>query len=415
MGTRVALRRFWVTLCGVCQLWAVGPSLGAEWSAEPSVVVRGEYNDNLSLTPAPHPSVWGTILSPDIKFSGATETLTVTGGLNLSFDRYYGEAGLNTNNYDFSLRSSYKGERDTLGLDVDAIRDPTLVSELATTGVVLAYRQRNGVTAKSSWNRSLTEATALIANYSFTNVHYDDTAGTSLIDYQDQSASFGVQSNLDERSLVSVSAYYDRYETNPSSFTADTYGIQGGYERAFSETLRGNITVGWRRTQSTIQSNALVCNGPIIVGVCFGTITEVTSAQKNTTSGYTLNAFLEKRSETDALSSQVSREIYPTGVGSLVQTDRVQVGWTKQWSETFSSSLSAAAYKSQYIGGVVTGSDSRYYTIEPRLSWRLSEWWVIDAGYHYAHQKSQSNPLSASANVVYLSVRYAWPKLSVSR
>ena len=339
----------------------------------------------------------------------------MTGGLNLSFDRYYGEAGLNTNNYDFSLRSSYKGERDTLGLDVDAIRDPTLVSELATTGVVLAYRQRNGITAKSSWNRSLTEATALIASYSLTNVHYDDTAGTSLIDYQDQSASFGVQSNLDERSLVSVSAYYDRYETNPSSFTADTYGIQGGYERAFSETLRGNITVGWRRTQSTIQSNALVCNGPIIVGVCFGTITEVTSAQKNTTSGYTLNAFLEKRSETDALSSQVSREIYPTGVGSLVQTDRVQVGWTKQWSETFSSSLSAAAYKSQYIGGVVTGSDSRYYTIEPRLSWRLSEWWVIDAGYHYAHQKSQSNPLSASANVVYLSVRYAWPKLSVSR
>ena len=52
MGTRVALRRFWVTLCGVCQLWAVGPSLGAEWSAEPSVAVRGEYNDNLSLTPA---------------------------------------------------------------------------------------------------------------------------------------------------------------------------------------------------------------------------------------------------------------------------------------------------------------------------------------------------------------------------
>ena len=55
-----------------------------------------EYNTNLALTPDPHPTVWGLILSPDVKFSGATETLTVTGGLNLSFNRYFGKTQLNT-------------------------------------------------------------------------------------------------------------------------------------------------------------------------------------------------------------------------------------------------------------------------------------------------------------------------------
>jgi hypothetical protein len=154
------------------------------------------------------------VLSPDVKFSGATETLTVTGGLNLSFNRYFGEEGLNTNNYDFSLRSAYQAERDLLGLNVDARRDPTLVSELATTGVVLAYRQRNLQTASPYWSRSLTEATSIRVSYNFTNVDYDDTSDTSLIDYQDQSASVELQTRVDERNSQ-YRGLLRRYETGP--------------------------------------------------------------------------------------------------------------------------------------------------------------------------------------------------------
>ena len=32
--------------------------LAAEWSAEPSVSLREEYNDNIHLTTSPHNSVW---------------------------------------------------------------------------------------------------------------------------------------------------------------------------------------------------------------------------------------------------------------------------------------------------------------------------------------------------------------------
>jgi hypothetical protein len=92
----------------------------------------------------------------------------------------------------------------------------------------------------------------------------------------------------------------------------------------------------------------------------------------------------------------LSRDIYPSGVGALVQTDRLQVTWIKQWSPVLSANISAAAYQSQYIGGAVTNSNSRYYWVEPRLTWRLDEGWVLDAGYRYAKQTFDTQPVSAS-------------------
>ena len=414
MATRVALKRLCVVLCGVLPL-AVGSSHAAEWSVEPSVGLRTEYNDNINLSPAPHPSVWGIILSPDVKFSGETEALKVTGGLNVRVNRYFGEDGLDGVDHTLSVRSDYKAERDLLGLNIESISDSTLLSELATTGAVLARSQRHLLTANPSWTRALTEATSFKASYSYTSVRYDDTAGTGLIDYGDQLASIAMQSRLDERTVVSVAAYYDRYETKPPDFRATTYGVQGGYDYDFSETLRGSLNVGLRKTQSIIGSQALVCDGPIIQGLCFGTVTEVTSVQKETSTGYTLNALLTKRWRTDTVSGQLSREINPSGAGSLIQTDRVQVIWTKELSPTLSANVAAAAYQSRYIGGIVIDSNSRYYRVEPRLIWRLAEGWVLDAGYSYARQKYDTAPVGANANVIYVNLSYAWPKISVSR
>ncbi len=306
MGTSIALRPLCVLLCGIVLPLAAGLSQGAEWSFESSVGLQTQYNDNIQLTPNPHPTVWGMMLSPDVKFSGATETLTVTGGLNLSFNRYFDRPQLNIDNYDLSLRSSYKAERDALRLDIDSIRDSTLVTELATTGVVLAYAPRNWSKVSPSWSRDITEATAVNASYSYTNVNYA-TSGTGLTGYKDQSAAVGIQAKLDEGKLLNLTAYYDRYETPPPQTRQNTYGVQAGYDHGFSETVHGNVFVGWRLTQTTVSSQALVCDGPIIVGICSGTVTETTAVQKQNNSGFTLNAMLEKRFETDTVSGQLSQ------------------------------------------------------------------------------------------------------------
>ena len=410
-------RATWFCVLACCSIQSVPrPAQAAEWTLDPSVQARTEYTDNIQFAPEPDArSAWGIIVSPDVRFGVATETLSVVGGLNISVNRYPNQPEFDTDNYAFTLRSSWKTEKDLLALNVDSIRDSTLITELETTGAVLAYRQRNWLYINPSWSRQLSARTLLDVRYNYRAADYDDTAGTSLIDWRNQTASIGLQSALDERSLLTLAAYYDRYETDPDTFRATTYGIQAGYEYAFSEALRGGVTVGWRKTRGRTSSNALVCDGFVLLGICFGTINEINTVVEDDSSGYTLDAFLERRGETSTLTGRISRQLNPSGVGSLVQTDRFAVVWTRQWTPTVSASIYAAAYQTQYVGSLVLGSDSRYYRIEPRLSWRVTEWTTLNAGFSYARQKYEDAPVSATANLVYLSVAYRWPKVSVSR
>jgi hypothetical protein len=322
---------------------------------------------------------------------------------------------LDSTDHAVSVNASYKAERDIFGADVESVRDSTLVSELLETGVVQARRERNRVTAAPSWRHYVTENTALTASYGYTDVRYADTHDTSLIDYSEQQAAVGVLTNLSERDTLAVNGYYDWYETHPKTFEAKTYGIQAKYDRAFSETLRGTLAVGARNTRSTQSSDALVCTGPVLFGLCFGSLERLRLVASDRSTGYTFLAGIDKKFETALVSGQLSREIYPTGVGALVQTDRLGGTWQQQLSPTLDFFVDASIYQSRYVGNFVTGSNSRYYRIEPRLTWKVTDNWTLLGGYSYGHVQYQQSSASATANVVYLVVSYTWPKLSVSR
>lgn len=415
MRISVARRHVCRVLCGVLlQLMGI-VSWAAEWSIEPFVSLKGEYNDNILLTTAPHSSVWGITLSPEVRVSGESETLKVTGGLKLNLNRYFGEQGLDANDHFLTVHSRYRTERDMLGLNLESTRDSTLASELTTTGVVQARRQRSLFAINPSWSRSLTETTTITAGYGYSAIDYPDTSGTSLIDYVNQTASVGLRSAFDERTVLVVAGYYEKFKTGPASFQADTFGIEVGFERDFSETLHGSFLLARRNSLSESSSQALVCDGPILFGVCQGTITVLDSVKKESSSAFTVSAALDKRWETGTLSGRLSRDISPSGLGSLIQTDRVQFAWTRQWSPTLSGYLDASVYRSRYIGGVVTQSNSRYYRVEPRLRWLLAQWWMLDAGYVYARQKYDNASEAATANAVYVALTYTWPKVAISR
>jgi hypothetical protein len=394
---------------------AVQFSYAAEWSMASSVAVRTEYDDNIRFTTAPHSAVWGVLLAPEMKFTGKTETLDVTGGLRVSVNRYPGERELDSTDHAATLRSSYKSERDLLGLSIDSIRDSTLVSELLETGVVEARRQRNRLTVNPSWSRYITESTAITASYGYTGVGYGDTSGTSLIDYRDQTATVGALLNLSERDVLNVAAYYDEFETQPKTFKADTYGVQLRYDRAFSETLHASLAVGARNTRSTLSAQGLVCDGPVLFGLCFGNLTTFSAVRSERSAGYTFLGSVEKKFETGLLTARVSRELNPTGVGALVQTDRFGVAWMQQLSPTLSAFVDGSIYRSRYVGSFVTASNSRYFRIEPRVTWRLTDSWTLVGGYSYSHVRYENTSVAASANVVYAVLSYTWPRFAVSR
>jgi hypothetical protein len=285
---------------------------------------------------------------------------------------------------------------------------------LSETGVVQPRRQRNRLVINPSWSRSLTEKTLVKVDYSDSVVNYEDTSGTGLIDYRDQTASATLQHALTMRTVLNLSAYYDRFETDPANFKATTHGIATGVNHQFSETLRGELTLGARKTQSTVASQALICTGPVLFGICFGQLTRTTLAREESSSGYTLSANLEKRWETTVVSGRLSRDITPTGVGALVERDTLSASWIRDVSPTLKASLGASAYRSRYIGDIVSGSDSQYYSVEPKLSWRMTERWTLDTGYTHSRVEYETSE-DATANTVYLMLSYIWPKIAVSR
>jgi hypothetical protein len=398
----------------VVAIGTAGASYAAEWSMESSVALRSEYNDNIELTSAPHPTVWGLLLAPEIKFSGTTETTNVTGGVRFSVNRY-SESNLNTVDHSVGLRSSYQAERNRFAFDFDSVRDSTLVSELLETGVVQVRRQRDRLTANPSWRHSLTEATAITVSYGYTDVRYADTHNTSLSDYRDQQLSVGAISNLTERAALTLSAYYDWYETDPRTFEAKTAGIQARYDHAFSETLRGSVAVGARNTRSTQSSQAFVCSGPILFGLCFGDISQVTLTRSDRSTGLTFLGSIDRKFETALLTAQLSREIYPTGIGAIVETDRLGGAWQQQWSPTVTFFVDASVYHTRYVGNFVSGSNTRYWRIEPRVTWKITDNWTLLSGYSHSRVAYENNSASAAANVAYVVLSYTWPKLSVSR
>ena len=409
------LAAFMALTIGVRMAAVAGDACAAEWSIEPSVSARGEYDDNIRLTAAPHPTVWGLIVSPAVNFNAETENAKLTGGLAVNVNRYFGEEGLDTTDHYLTLQGSYRRERDLVGATVQSIGDSTLVSELLETGVVEARRQRRRLTANPTWTHALDETTALTAAFAFSNVDYRDTRGTNLIDYTDQTATLGMNRRIGERGLATVTAYYDRYQTRPDDYTAGTYGVQGQYDYDFSETFRGTLGAGVRRTRSSVSSQALVCQGPILFGFCFGTIEVAVFVRDESITGYTALAAVDRRWQADRLVANLSRQVNPTGIGALVQTDRAGATWTHQWSPTVTSTLEAAAYRSRYLGSHVAASDSDFYRLKSSVTWRLSEWWSVMGGYSFSRVTYQSNPAKAMGNLAYVTVAYTWPKLSVSR
>src|SRR5215467_8958415 len=82
-------------------------SHAAEWSAEPSITLRGDYNSNLLLSAGAHENVWGLWESPGVKFSGSTETLQVSGRAAADFVQYFGGADNRLTNLYFPLSVQY--------------------------------------------------------------------------------------------------------------------------------------------------------------------------------------------------------------------------------------------------------------------------------------------------------------------
>lgn len=389
-------------------------AMAAEWAIEPAIDSSATWTDNVNFTPGGHDSVWGWMVAPHATFARRTEATEVAGTARLGFNRYPGNTNLDATNASLVLNSNFVQERSRYGLGLSFIRDSTLESELATTGVAQPRQQRNLLSLTPNWSYTLDERSSVFAQYQYDDAHYQ-TGG--LEDYRNHQVTAGYQYAISERLAATLSGSYARYETDIGSVKTESYYANTGLVYSATERLKLNLAIGARRSYSTITISGDVCPAdpafPLLCVLFNIPFQHFTESEKTRDSGLTFNGGADYQWETATAGIVLTRDLNPTGSGLMVKTDRFGIQGTRNFSDRLSASASGSYLVSRYLGGV--GNETTYYRTDFTLSYKLDPWWSTSLSYSYAHQTVKGVTQDTAANTVSLTIGYNWPKISVSR
>ncbi len=378
--------------------WWTEKVLAAEWSAAPSLSTKGVYNSNLILSTGKN-EVWGYWITPAVKFKGATEVLEVEGETRADFVQYFGDQNREFTNVYFPLRSSYRADRHTLEFEGGLTRDNTLMGELLSTGLVLAFTQRNMWTANPSWKVGITDRLSWRSGYHFTDTTYQDASRLGLVDYQVHGGTTGPTYNLTELDQVHLTGDYTWVRISSIGLENTYFGAQSGWTHDFGDQLIGSVAGGGRFVKSSqdVQGTGTLTDGQVV---------------------WVYNASLSKRFERTTVQVDGVRMINPSGFGLLLQTDRVGGTLVHNVTETLTLTLNGGLY---FVSGIASNFQSRqvqntrFFSVGPRVSWKFSDWWAMDVAYTYAERSVDANDQRSDAHSTYLMLRYEGDKWAVSR
>ncbi len=377
-------------------------AFAAEWSFEPKFEVRGQYNDNLTLTTLPHSAVWAGWLNPSLRAQYATEILSVQVYPEFEYVQYVGEEQSDDEtfvNFFVPIVGSYRTETDRLGLNAALNRDNALTNELQETGVVTAFVQRQTANIRGSWDRLISERLILQTSYEYYNVKYENGFDSRLFDFHTHTGTFGPSYDWTERTRLFSTAWYSNTKFEDIGFTTQSSGLELGLEFQPFEQWTATASGGGRYVKTRREFGRQTLKDSNLVWV-FSFALGHEWERTNSRIGY-------------------SRSLNPSGTGVLLETDRINLNIQHRWTETISFSLSGDLIFNDRVGSSLGDNrviKQRYWQVTPALSWRITEYWTCRLSYGRAERDIESTGNGrAVSNAVNLRVTYTWPQWSMSR
>lgn len=380
--------------------YAVQPTgiWAAEWSVLPSIGVKGVYNDNLLLTPLPHLETYGYWVSPAAEFAGKTERLEVKGRVASDFVTYYGGKDTQFTNIFLPLTMRYKTETDLFEFTGGFTRDNTLVGELEETGVVLRFAQRNQLSTNPAWSRSLTEKFTLLTSGQFSNTVYEKGQGLTLVNYQVGGGSAGLGYQVTENTQMQLLGSYTQFRTidTPTAFRASFPGINLSITHMFTESFTATFYGGPRFLSSTTQlsGDSITANDTV----------------------WLFGGNIQKKFERSSIQVAAARNVAPSGLGILIQSDRLSATMTHDFNESVIASFDSSLIQVTNAGtrAGINVFDQLYFSATPKISWKFAEWWKLEFSYTYRWAQGVGTSPDVSSNGTMFTITYYPPKLALS-
>ena len=375
-------------------------ALGEALVVEPSVSARAFYDDNAALTVNKHKATSSSELLGALKLSRMTEAMELQGVARLNMLLSSGgNVYRDKDNQLISLVFAKKGELSRWEIAGSWRRDSivrsvrvTDVSDVSTepdddvdAGLVHESVRRNRYIIKPSWSYRFSPRTEVAAGYGFDSVVFEDTRDTTLFDYQNQSLFGRHFYRITERDRITTTLRMKQFRAATAKRDYDSSSLLVGLEHSYSETAKGHFQVGWQHTRYESRF------------------------EDGTNEGLLAQIYAEKRTGLTKFSGRLGRSTFASGAGDVVISDELVFNMVRGLSETVRFSLRIKAFQNESMRRDNPDANRRYLSLTPALSWRVTQWWSVDAFYRYRRQNRDTDSLSAESNAVYLSMRYARP------
>lgn len=385
--TGVRLRR----LTAAVLLAGAAGAQADEWVIDRSVASRLSYNDNITMRSDDEQADTYLTVTPTLGMSSRTEAHDI--GLNLSVGGNWYQHRTDYNATDYALKavSKWLAERDQWNLAAGSVRDSTLQSELASTGVVTARRQRTLNSVQGGWQHRFGDQWSGNLGYSNNQVRYE--SGPGLVDYDDQLVSGGVSSSLTERAALTLALSSRDFKTRSGDVRTKVDAISLGGNWQWTERLGFGVDVGRQWTESDQKLPR-----PYIGSFH----TESTGTTYSGNVGYQFDQ--------GSLGVSLSRGLTASGTGALLRTDSAGLGYRHRFDETVSMNLGAGQTRSRNLDS--QDVDSRYSNLSASLGWQIEERLQLGVGLTHSAQRAAGQATTVRGNLLFVTLNWNLEPLS---
>ena len=236
-------------------------------------------------------------------------------------------------------------------------------------------------------------------SYQFSVVNYENGRRSGLVDFQTHTGTFGPSYEFTEETRLNSTVWYSNSHFSDIGFRSQSVGLDIGLSQRFLETFTITANGGGRYVKTTSQANGF--------------------RQKDTSVVWLFGVSLAQEWERSEMTVGYSRTLNPSGIGVLLESDRVDLSLRHEVSETLRANLNGILNFNDRVGsssGAGRVSNTRYWQVSPGLTWRWTEYLVLDLSYRHAQVNQQnSSGGTATANSVDLALTYTLSKWSISR
>gem|GEM_PF-4740250 len=372
---------------------------GVAYELSPSLVVREEYNSNVTLRSSNPDARFQTAVRPGLGFTAAGKQLRLDGGLAYTARRY-SQQGLDSNDWSAQATTQYRQKTQQWSLGAGFTQDSTLQTELLTSGLVQSSLKRFERFAAPSWQAAINDLTTVDVNYRYSIVDYGQGASSvGLFGYRLQQAGASLAYLASPADRISLRSSLLYYRTRDETTKSDDRSLSLGYDHEFSSVTRFGASLGIRQTETSLRQQILV-----FTGGGFQFVDQVSHNRKN---GAVATLDLAHSWRQTSADLAYERAIQQSGGGNLLQNDRLTLSVGYRLQPVLSLQTSLLFSRSRDIGDLVRTTDYDYYQFAPSVYWRVTRDWSLRTYYSYGRQNYTNQSRHAQRQLLGVSVTYS--------